>query len=154
MAIPVIHVPGIGPKIAELLTQNGIETVTDLIQAGVDKLTQVPGISELKARSFIEAAKNLLGDAVTTSAETASSPAVTKVSQKENIQPQEASANKKDKKDKQDKEDEKDKKDKKKNKEGKKNKKKKKKKKNKNRERKKDRKKNKARNRKSRKKKK
>ena len=63
MSIPVIKVPGIGPKTVELLEQQGIKTVESLIHAGIEKLVLVPGISRLKAMAFIEAANNIAASA-------------------------------------------------------------------------------------------
>lgn len=62
MAVEITDVAGIGPKMAEQLEQHGISTAEQLIAAGSDKLTQVPGISQAKAEAFLDAARQLVGD--------------------------------------------------------------------------------------------
>ena len=63
MSIAVTHVSGIGPKLAEVLAKHKIKTVAALIQAGEAELAKVPGISSLRAKAFVEAAQQLVGQA-------------------------------------------------------------------------------------------
>jgi hypothetical protein len=61
MAIPVIKVPGIGPKTAEFLEANGITTAETLLDAGLDKLCEAPGFHANRAQAALDAAGELTG---------------------------------------------------------------------------------------------
>ena len=51
--------PGISDKIALLLTNDGISTKTQVLELGVDGLKKYTGIGEVKAKSIIEAIKQM-----------------------------------------------------------------------------------------------
>ena len=61
MSTPVTELPGIGPKTAEQLAEQGIDTIQALLDAGVERLAQIPGISQAKAEAFIQSASELAG---------------------------------------------------------------------------------------------
>jgi len=52
-------IPGIGPKTAERLTEAGYSTVEDIVNATVDELAEIKGISKKSATEMIEKAKEL-----------------------------------------------------------------------------------------------
>lgn len=60
MAIKVIDVPGIGPKTAEYLVSEGLETAEDLVNAGIGQLMQAPGFHLNRANSVLDAARALI----------------------------------------------------------------------------------------------
>jgi hypothetical protein len=62
VAIKVIDVPGIGPKTAEYLIAEGLETAEDLVNAGIGQLMQAPGFHLNRATSVLEGARALIAD--------------------------------------------------------------------------------------------
>lgn len=61
MTTAVTAVTGIGPKTAEYLQQQGVDTAEKLLAGGVDLLSGAPGFGEARAQAVIEAAEELLG---------------------------------------------------------------------------------------------
>jgi hypothetical protein len=61
MTVPVIEIPGIGPKAAEFLRNNGIFTAEDLLKDGINCLQQVPGFSKNRAEQVLEVITGSLG---------------------------------------------------------------------------------------------
>ena len=56
----ITDVPGIGIKTAELLAEHRVKTPAALAKASIEKITSIPGFSEARAATAIEAAKTLL----------------------------------------------------------------------------------------------
>jgi endonuclease III len=56
----VIDVAGIGPKTAEYLISEGIETANDLVNAGIGQLMQAPGFHLNRANTVLNAARVLI----------------------------------------------------------------------------------------------
>ncbi len=56
---PLTDVPGLSEKLLNVLHLAGYETVESVLQAGVDKLTELPGIGEKKAEKIIGLLQNL-----------------------------------------------------------------------------------------------
>ena len=64
---PTINdIAGIGPAAVEALAEHGIRTLANLSKASVQKITAVPGFSEIRATRAIAGATELLGTAGTT----------------------------------------------------------------------------------------
>jgi Holliday junction resolvasome RuvABC DNA-binding subunit len=61
MTVPVIEIPGIGPKAAEFLRNNGIFTAEDLIKDGINCLQQVPGFGKNRAEQVLKVITATLG---------------------------------------------------------------------------------------------
>ena len=78
MAIPIENVKGIGPASALLLKEAGIESVSELAAAGIDRIAAVKGFSEIRAGKVIESAKTLLETEKKTETAVAASAAETK----------------------------------------------------------------------------
>ena len=62
--VAITDITGIGPVLAAACAKNGYGTVRKIATTSAGKLAAVPGISEVKARTVIEAAKLLLGTEV------------------------------------------------------------------------------------------
>ena len=60
MTLSVTEVRGIGASTAERLKKHGYKTVAKLASATVEQLMAIPGFSQARAESTIEAAKTLL----------------------------------------------------------------------------------------------
>jgi len=58
----IASVPGVGGKTAEILKENGFDTIRAIASADLSDLTNIPGIGEKKAESIIKAAKEKLGE--------------------------------------------------------------------------------------------
>ena len=56
----IIDITGIGPAAAEALAEHRIRTVATLARASVEKVSAVPGFSEVRATRVIAAATELL----------------------------------------------------------------------------------------------
>jgi len=56
----IIDITGIGPAAAEALAEHRIRTVATLARASVEKVSTVPGFSEVRATRVIAAATELL----------------------------------------------------------------------------------------------
>ena len=54
MTTKLIEVPGIGPKTAEYLQAQGLATVEDLLQAGIEELMKAPGFHLSRALKPLE----------------------------------------------------------------------------------------------------
>jgi len=52
--------PGVGPKLAEILAQHGFDTVEKIAQAEITRLTEVPSIGEKTAEKIRTAAKSAI----------------------------------------------------------------------------------------------
>jgi hypothetical protein len=64
---PAINdIAGIGPAAVEALAEHGIRTLASLSKASVQKITAVPGFSEIRATRAIAGATELLAAAGTT----------------------------------------------------------------------------------------
>jgi hypothetical protein len=63
MTISVNQVPGLGPKTAEYLAQQGITTAETLLDAGLTVLIAAPGFGDGRARKVLDAAASLVVDA-------------------------------------------------------------------------------------------
>jgi hypothetical protein len=64
---PAINdITGIGPAAVKALAEHGIGTLASLSKASVQKITAVPGFSEVRATRAIAGATELLGAAGTT----------------------------------------------------------------------------------------
>ena len=57
---PVEHLPGIGPKTAQLLLEEGYQCIRDIFQAEPAELAKIPGISRKRAEEMIAAAKEYI----------------------------------------------------------------------------------------------
>lgn len=68
MKTAIIDVPGIGPASEKILVENGFRTLRELAGTTVEKLSSVPGFSEIRASKVIKAANELLATAGTASA--------------------------------------------------------------------------------------
>lgn len=111
MSTPVKQVRGIGPKTAEYLIKQNIQTAEQLIEFGVTNLGLAPGFSAARAETVIEAAKELLGVAEATSlAITFATPEASITSRKSAKDKKKDKGKKDKKKNKKDKKDKKDKK--------------------------------------------
>jgi hypothetical protein len=113
VAIKVIDVPGIGPKTAEYLISEGLETAEDLLNAGIGQLIQAPGFHLNRANTVLEAARALIASGgVTVSAKKTAPKSVKKAAKKKEAKKakKEKSKDKKSKKDKEDKKSKKNKK--------------------------------------------
>jgi N utilization substance protein A len=55
---PVAQMEGVGEKTALLLGENGFNTVHDILEANVEKLSSLPGIGTKKAERLMESAKH------------------------------------------------------------------------------------------------
>lgn len=53
-------IPGIGPAMAGKLHAAGHSSALSVAQSDAEKLTQIPGISQARARAFVDAARKLL----------------------------------------------------------------------------------------------
>ena len=63
-------VMGIGIKTAEILAEHRVKTPAALAKASIEKISSIPGFSEARAATMIEAAKTLLaGDAAASTGE-------------------------------------------------------------------------------------
>ena len=60
MKSTMTDVTGIGIKTAEVLAEHKIKTPAALAKASIEKITSIPGFSEARAATVIEAAKTLL----------------------------------------------------------------------------------------------
>ncbi|MFQ5586450.1 MAG: transcription termination factor NusA, partial [Thermodesulfobacteriota bacterium] len=54
--------PGVGPKLGELLRRGGYNTVADLRGASLEELSKVDGIGEKRAEKLIEAVQEMAGE--------------------------------------------------------------------------------------------
>ncbi len=102
----VIDVPGVGPKTAEYLISEGLETAEDLVNAGIGQLIQAPGFHLNRANTVLEAARALIASGgETVSAKKAAPKSVKKAAKKKEAKKakKEKSRDKKSKKDKEDK---------------------------------------------------
>lgn len=63
-AIPVIEIPGVGAKTAQVLAEHGYATAEELAQAGVEALQALPGIGRKMAEKIVAGAQELLGSGV------------------------------------------------------------------------------------------
>ena len=61
MTVPVIEIPGIGPKAAEFLRNNGIFTAEDLLKDGINCLQRVPGFGKNRAEQVLKVMTASLG---------------------------------------------------------------------------------------------
>jgi len=57
---PVERLPGIGPKTAQLLLEEGYQCIRDIFQAEPAELAKIPGISRKRAEEMIAAAKEYI----------------------------------------------------------------------------------------------
>lgn len=60
LKIYVTELPGVGKKLKEKLTTQGIETIQDLAQSNIEELTSIEGVGEKKAANLIQKAKDYL----------------------------------------------------------------------------------------------
>lgn len=60
LKVYVSELPGVGKKLKEKLTAQGIETIQDLARCNVEDLTVIEGVGEKKAESLIRKAKDYL----------------------------------------------------------------------------------------------
>lgn len=65
LKIYVAELPGVGKKLKEKLTAQGIETIQDLAKCSVEDLIQIQGVGQKKADSLIEKAKDYLSPSKT-----------------------------------------------------------------------------------------
>ena len=56
----VSSLPGIGPKTRDALKSAGINTVADIINAGIERLSTIEGIALKKAEKILEAAREYI----------------------------------------------------------------------------------------------
>ncbi len=63
MTTPLRNVPGIGPKTAEFLQQEGIDSAESLAAMDAEKLMRAPGFHLNRAQAVIRAAAKLTGGA-------------------------------------------------------------------------------------------
>ena len=91
----IVDIKGVGPVLAKACVERGYCSVEKIAGAMVVELVVVPGVSEVRAKQLIDAAKSLLNGASPVSA---SGPSV-----KSEEKPAKAAASKKDKKKKKDK---------------------------------------------------
>jgi len=109
----VIDVPGIGPKTAEYLISEGLETAEDLVNAGIGQLIQAPGFHLNRANKVLEAARVLIASGRETVSAKKTAPKTVKKSARKKEAKKAKKEKPKDKKSKKNKEDKKSKKDKK-----------------------------------------
>jgi len=57
---PVDRMEGVGEKTAKILEANGFESVQDILEANVEKLSTLPGIGAKRAEKLIQSAKQYL----------------------------------------------------------------------------------------------
>lgn len=64
MAAPptLTDIHGIGPTLAKALTSKGIKTPNAVAKASVEKISEIPGFSALRAALTIKSAQGLLGE--------------------------------------------------------------------------------------------
>ena len=58
--LPLDALPGVGSKTVDLLMSHGFETVADVANTTVEKLSHVPGVGQKKAEKLIHAGKELI----------------------------------------------------------------------------------------------
>jgi N utilization substance protein A len=54
--------PGVGGKTADLFKSHGVETVSDVANGTVEKLSDIPGVGQKKAEKLVESARKLVAE--------------------------------------------------------------------------------------------
>jgi len=63
----VVEIKGVGPVLAKACTENGFESVSKIAAAMPSELVTVPGVSDVRAKLLIDAAKLLLNGSLPSS---------------------------------------------------------------------------------------